>query len=320
MTVLSSSNVVLLAGGVGGARLAEGLINVPDINLSVICNIGDDEEFHGLHVSPDVDTMIYTLSNNINRSQGWGLKNDEYRALKVLEKLGNDVWMSLGDSDFGLHIYRSHRLKLGHTLSVITSDIAKAFKIPANIILPTNALVPTMVRIAEGWISFQEYFVRNRCKPKVLELNYKDVLNAEPNVDALDALNSADIIVFAPSNPFLSLLPILSIPKIKSAIISNKKAPKIAVSPLIAGKAVKGPADKLMGELGFIPDTSSICNIYKDFLNILIVDHQDISAKRNREVENIDIRAASILIDNIGKKIELANFVINTANQLRSIK
>ena len=309
-----------MAGGVGGARLAEGLINIPNISLSVICNIGDDEEFHGLHVSPDVDTMIYTLSNNINKLQGWGVKNDEYRALTILEKLGNDVWMSLGDSDLGLHIYRSHRLRLGHSLSDITSDIAKAFKVPAKIILPTNTLVPTMVRIAEGWISFQDYFVRRRCEPKVFELNYKNILNAEPNVDAVISLQSADVIILAPSNPLLSLFPILNIPKIKSAILLNKQAPKIAVSPLIAGRAIKGPADKLLCELGFIPDTFTICKMYRDFLNVLIIDHQDISSIKNREVGKITIKAADILIDSTLKKINLANFVVEMARELRLIK
>ena len=318
MTTLSSLNVVLLAGGVGGARLAEGLINLPNISLSVICNIGDDEEFHGLHVSPDVDTMIYTLSNNINRSQGWGVKNDKYRALAILEKLGNEAWMSLGDSDFGLHIYRSNRLKLGHSLSEITYDIAKAFNVPASIILPTNNLVPTMVRIDEGWISFQQYFVKRRCEPKVLDLNYKNVSKAQPNPNAILALETADMIVLAPSNPFLSLLPILSIPGIKSTIILNKKIPKIAVSPLIAGRAVKGPADKLMAELGFTPDNSTISRLYRDFLNVLIIDHKDRSKLVLEEGEKIEIRSTDILIDSIEKKINFASFIIETAKEFGS--
>ena len=315
MPVSSPVNIVLLAGGVGGARLAEGFINLPNINLSVICNVGDDEEFHGLHVSPDIDTMIYTLSNNINRTQGWGVKNDEYRALAILEQLGNDVWMSLGDSDFGLHIYRSQRLKLGHSLSDITYDIAKAFKVPASIILPTNNLVPTMVRTDEGWISFQQYFVKRRCVPKVIELNYKNISDAQPNPDAILALECADVIVLAPSNPFLSLLPILNIPKIKSTIILNNQIPKIAVSPLIAGRAVKGPADKLMNELGFVPDTYTISELYRDFLNVLIVDHKDSGAIMSRQPGKIGLKSADILLDSMEKKINLSNFIIETARE-----
>ena len=316
MPVLSSVNIVLLAGGVGGARLAEGFANLSNVNLSVICNIGDDEEFHGLHVSPDVDTMIYTLSNNINRSQGWGVENDEYRALGILKQLGNDVWMSLGDSDFGLHIYRSHRLSLGHSLSDITCDIAKAFKVPASIILPTDALVPTMVRIDEGWISFQEYFVKRSCAPKVIDLNYKNIANAQPNPDAILALEAADMIVLAPSNPFLSLLPILNIPTMKSTIMLNKQVPNIAVSPLIAGRAVKGPADKLMGELGYIPDISTIGNLYRDFLDVLIIDHKDAGAVMTKEEGKVRIKSTDILIDSLEKKIELASFIIETAREL----
>ena len=166
----SFKNIVLIAGGVGGAKLAEGLHSLKDIKLTIIGNIADDEEFHGLRVSPDIDTLTYTLSGMVNRKQGWGVKNDNYKALSILNKLGEQTWMSLGDFDFGLHIYRHLRLLKNDRPTIIANDIAKKLGITADIILPTDDKVRTEVQTKSGWISFQEYFVKKRCSPKIINL------------------------------------------------------------------------------------------------------------------------------------------------------
>ena len=312
--------VVLFAGGVGGAKLAEGLINIKNINLSIICNIGDDEEFHGLHVSPDVDTMIYTLSGFVNKKQGWGVKNDQYRALNVLKKLGEKTWMLLGDSDFGLHIYRSKRLMLGHKLSDITNDISKAFNLKCNIILPTDMRVPTKIKTKNSWLTFQEYFVQKRCIPKVEKIEYNDINNIKPNPDAIKAISSADLIVLAPSNPLLSLLPIISIPNIKSTILGNRNAPKIAISPLIGGKAVKGPANKIMKEMKISLNSIGVSKFYKEFLDILVIHNKDKKDCDDSDKKNVNFVTTNTLMKTKKDKINLAKFIINQARIFMSKK
>ena len=203
--------ITLLAGGVGGAKMAEGFSALQNIELSIIGNIGDDDEFHGLRVSPDIDTITYTLSGIVNREQGWGIKNESLRALDMLKKLGNKTWMTLGDSDFGLHIYRTQRLLEGSKPSDIAKDIAKKLGVKAKIILPTDDKIRTLVKISEGWISFQEYFVKRKCIPKILDLKYSGIKKAKINLNAIKAIKVADLIVIAPSNPLVSIKPIIDL-------------------------------------------------------------------------------------------------------------
>ena len=219
----SIKNIVLIAGGVGGAKLAEGLNSIKDINLAIIGNIADDDEFHGLRVSPDIDTLTYTLSGMANRKQGWGVKNDDYKTLSMLHKLGEETWMSLGDLDFGLHIYRQHRLLKDHRPTIIANEIAKKLGVTADIILPTDDKIRTEVQTKSGWISFQEYFVKKRCSPKIIKLKYTGIKSAKITKEAKKALFNAELIIIAPSNPLVSIKPILEIPEFKSIIRKNKK-------------------------------------------------------------------------------------------------
>lgn len=268
--------VTLIAGGVGGAKMAEGLAGLPDVDLTVIGNVADDDEFHGMWVSPDIDTMLYTLSGRINRDQGWGVADEATRALSVLAELGSETWMTLGDRDFGLHIYRTHRLRQGDRPSDITQDIARAFGITARILLPTDDRVQTRVRTRGGWQSFQDYFVRDRCAPEVLELAYQGIDTAKPTPEALDAIATADLIVIAPSNPLVSIAPILGVPGLRDAVTSAAaRAPVFAVSPLIAGKVVKGPADRMMAGLGLRADAIGVAQGYADIADLLLIDHAD---------------------------------------------
>lgn len=304
-----SAAVTLIAGGVGGAKLAEGLAHLDEVDLTVIGNVADDDEFHGLWVSPDIDTMLYTLSDRIDRTQGWGVADDGLRALDVLRGLGQDTWMTLGDRDLGLHIYRTMRLRSGHSRQAITDDIARAFDAPARIVLPTEDVVQTRVRTENGWLSFQEYFVREQCRPTVLELDYAGMASARANQAALDALDAADVIVIAPSNPLLSIAPILGVPGLRAAV-RRAKAPKIAVSPLIGGKALKGPADRLMTSLGFAPTVRGIAGVYADIADVLVIAAADAGEAEGVRAPGVDLVTEDILMRNRADKIRLAQSLL----------
>lgn len=300
-----SVSVTLIAGGVGGAKMAEGLAHLDEVDLTVIGNVADDDEFHGLWVSPDIDTMLYTLSDRIDRAQGWGVADEGLRALDVLRELGQDTWMTLGDRDFGLHIYRSMRLRQGDPRQKIVDDIGRAFGVPARIVLPTEDVVQTRLRTTEGWISFQEYFVRERCRPTVQELDYRGIDKARPNPAALDAIETADLIVIAPSNPLLSIAPILGVSGLRDAV-RRAKAPKIAVSPLIGGKALKGPADRLMASLGFAPTAETIAGFYSDIADFLVIDAADEAEAESVRAQGLTPVMDDILMEDRNGKIRLA--------------
>ncbi len=306
----SIKNIVLIAGGVGGAKLAEGLNSIKDINLAIIGNIADDDEFHGLRVSPDIDTLTYTLSGMVNRKQGWGVKNDNYKTLSMLNKLGDETWMSLGDLDFGLHIYRQHRLLKDHRPTIIANEIAKKLGVRADIILPTDDKIRTEVRTKSGWISFQEYFVKKRCSPKIIKLKYTGIKSAKITKEAKKALFNAELIIIAPSNPLVSIKPILEIPGFKS-IIKKNKSKVIAISPLIQGKAVKGPASKMLKQLGFKPDSFSCMQFYKDICKSFILDRSDMGSEKQFILLNQKPIFTNTLMTSLADKRRLANFIIN---------
>jgi len=306
----SIKKIVLIAGGVGGAKLAEGLNSIKDINLTIIGNIADDDEFHGLRVSPDIDTLTYTLSGMVNRKQGWGVKNDNYKTLSMLNKLGEETWMSLGDLDFGLHIYRQHRLLKDHRPTVIANEIAKKLGVRADIILPTDDKIRTEVQTKSGWISFQEYFVKKRCSPKIIKLKYTGIKSAKITKEAKKALFNAELIIIAPSNPLVSIKPILEIPGFKSIIRKNNKR-VIAVSPLIQGKAVKGPATKMLEQLGFKPNSFSCMQMYNDICKTFILDMSDIGLEKQFISLNQTPFFTDTLMTNLADKRRLAKFIIN---------
>ncbi|MDG2474219.1 MAG: 2-phospho-L-lactate transferase [Paracoccaceae bacterium] len=306
--------VALLAGGVGGAKLAEGLAAVHEIELSIIGNIGDDDIFHGLTVSPDIDTLCYSLSSMVNRSQGWGVANDDFKALSLLKKLGSDTWMLLGDTDFGLHIYRSNRLRAGDRPSEILNDITNALDIKAKVVLPTDDQIKTKIKTDSGWLSFQEYFVKERCLPKVLDIRYEGASSSKPTNEVINQLENADLIVIAPSNPLLSIAPILAVPIIKELLLLSK-APIIAVSPVIAGKAVKGPAGTIMESLNMRVDSHGVANFYKEFLDVILIDNQDKHLKAEIEILGLSVKLENILMNTQREKMVLASKVIEIGKE-----
>jgi len=301
--------VTLLAGGVGGAKMAEGLAALDDVELTIIGNIADDEQFHGLWVSPDIDTVTYTLAGMIDRSQGWGVADEGLRALGILEALGEHTWMTLGDKDLGLHIYRTMRRHEGDRPSDIARHIAKAFGVKPTIVLPTDDWMQTRLVTDIGPLSFQEYFVREKCKPEVQEIWFEGVEFAKPTPEALDVLEKADLIVLAPSNPLVSIDPILAIPGVHDAVV-EAPAPVIAVSPLIAGKTVKGPASRMMESLGLEASALGVARHYQGLVDTLVIDTQDAELQSDIEAFGMEVSSTDILMPTLERKREVAAYLL----------
>ena len=308
--------VALLAGGVGGARMAEGLARVlPAGALTVIANVGDDERFYGLHVSPDIDTLIYTLSDRIDRAQGWGVRDDTVRALDVLRDLGAPTWMKLGDADFGLHIWRSWRLSQGASLSEVTEAAAERLGARARVLPATDDPLRTRLLTDRGWMDFQPWFVGQRCAPRVEALAYEGAAAATAAPQALDAITRAELIVIAPSNPLLSIEPILAVPGLRAAI-EAAAAPVIAVSPLIGGKAVKGPLARLIADLGLEPGAAGIAARYGGLIDGFAVHESDEADIARVRASGMAVLAADILMPGPEAAERLARALLAFAPQL----
>ena len=279
--------VLALAGGVGGAKLALGLTRIlPPERLVIVVNTGDDEEFHGLHVSPDLDTMTYTLSGLYNQETGWGMSGDSFNTLGMLNRLGSDTWFNLGDLDFAMHIRRTELLRRGATLSEVTAELTGRLGIQHSVIPMSDDPVRTVLDTDAGTLAMQEYFVRYRAEPKVNAIRYVGAAAAKPSPAFAKALQECETIIVCPSNPYLSVAPIMAIPGVRDAI-SARSGNRIAVSPIVGGAAVRGPAGKIMAELGATVSSVGVAREYRDLCDILVVDSQDadladdISHRRN---------------------------------------
>tara|TARA_Y100001980_G_C14552588_1_gene336952 strand:+ start:1483 stop:2427 length:945 start_codon:yes stop_codon:yes gene_type:complete len=308
-------NITLIAGGVGGAKLAEGFDAINEINLSVIGNIADDDTFHGLWVSPDIDTLTYSLAKIINRDQGWGLRNETFNSLTMLSKLNQETWMTLGDKDFGLHIYRTMRRQKGDSPSEIANDISKFFGLKTKIILPTNDIIKTKLLTENGWLNFQQYFVREKCVPKISKIKFDGIEKAVPTKESISSLKNADLIVLAPSNPLVSLGPIIDIPLLRETII-NAKAPKVAVSPFIGNKTVKGPANKMMEELGENPNAVGFAQRFSDIIDLLFIDKSD--NHLDKEIKSIIKKTffTNILMKDQNDKLNLSKKILEVSQEI----
>jgi LPPG:FO 2-phospho-L-lactate transferase len=265
----------VLTGGVGGAKLVLGLARViPPENITAIINTGDDFRHLGLWVSPDIDTLLYTLSGRSNTRQGWGRAGETWNFIDALRSLGGEDWFALGDGDLALHIERTRRLGEGETLSDVTTAFARAWNLAVRCLPMTDDRVATHVDTPDGPLEFQHYFVRERCQPRVTKIRFVggDQAKAAPGV--VEAIEDTDAIIIAPSNPFLSIDPILSVKEIAAALRSAK-APRVAVSPIVGGQAVKGPTVKLMNELGVAITPTAIAQHYGGVIDALLVDQRD---------------------------------------------
>jgi LPPG:FO 2-phospho-L-lactate transferase len=267
--------VVVLAGGVGAARFLEGLVSVvPPEDVFVIVNVGDDLELAGLHISPDIDTITYTLAGLVNPEVGWGLRNDTHGALDQLKKLGGPAWFALGDRDLGTHLYRTERLHARATLSTVTAEIATALGVRARIVPVTDQPLRTVVETDAGDLSFQEYFVARGQQDTVRGLRFAGAESCQASPGVHDAITSARLIVFAPSNPFLSIGPILAVPAIRDCLLTSR-ASAVAISPIVGGKALKGPAAEILRSLGHDVSALGVARLYQDLIDGFVVDEQD---------------------------------------------
>jgi len=263
-------NIALLAGGVGGARAARAIAaGIRPENLTVIANVGDDEEIYGLHISPDIDSIVYTLAG-LEGPAGWGRKGDTFEAMDALTELGVDSTFRLGDRDLALNLHRTLRLREGEMLSTVTASIAKELGIETVILPATNDRVPTMVEIESGEISFQDYFVLRQAQPDIKALRFSGAEQASPAPGVRAAIESSDIVVIAPSNPPLSIWPILAIGGMAESLEAAETV--VAISPLVGGKPVKGPTDRVMTNLGFEVSHAGVAACYEGLLSPMIVD------------------------------------------------
>jgi LPPG:FO 2-phospho-L-lactate transferase len=311
--------VVAICGGVGGARMALGLAGiVSDDELSVIVNVGDDERFHGLLVCPDLDTVLYTLAGVVDRARGWGVSGDETRALDVLRKMAAPgSWMMLGDADLGLHIFRSWRLAQGATLTAVTDELRRAFGVRCNLLPVSDDPCPTEVETDTGRLSFQEWFVRDRAEPAVRALRFPASGRARLTDRAREAMSSADLIVFAPSNPYLSIEPMLQVAGMRE-VLSEVEAMKVAVSPLIAGRAIKGPLVKLMRDLGREPSNRGIAATYMGLADVFVIDESDSSSTASlARSSGLDVRVLPTLIPDAERAQSLARQIIDLSSTWR---
>jgi LPPG:FO 2-phospho-L-lactate transferase len=273
--------ILALAGGVGGAKLANGLSQSLGHQLVVAVNTGDDFEHLGLHVSPDLDTVMYTLAGLNNPETGWGRAGETWQFMRALRALGGETWFNLGDLDLATHVERTRRLKAGETLSAITADFCAKLGIAARVVPMADAPVRTMVRAEDGWLPFQDYFVRLRCAPVVSGFRFDGVERAAPSAGLRAALADPDLraIVVCPSNPFVSVDPILAVPGVRAALAA-RTVPLVAVSPIVGGKAIKGPALKMMQELRLDPSALGIARHYGALLDGFVIDAQDAALER----------------------------------------
>ena len=294
--------VVELSGGVGGARLARGLDQLPDVDLTVVVNVGDDDRVHGLHISPDLDTVTYTLAG-VEGPHGWGRQNDTFNVNEELTRFGVDNSFQLGDRDLALNLYRTRRLDTGDPLSAITRDIASSFEVQASLIPSTDDRLATQIRVPDdGWISFQEYFVFRQHRDRVDELRYVGAPEASPAPGVIEAIEEAEVVIIGPSNPPLSIWPILAVRDIEEVVREHPKV--VALSPLIRRKALKGPADRVMGSLGLPQGSRGIVEAYKGIVDILVIHDDD--ATEAREVDEVEVATAQTLIKDPEAARELA--------------
>ena len=308
MTVMD--NVLALAGGVGGSKLVVGLSNVvPTDKLTVVVNTGDDDRFHGLHVSPDIDTVMYALAGMTNETTGWGLNGDSFRTLERLQVYGADVWFQLGDLDLATHIRRTELLDDGATLAEVTKLLCMSIGIKQNIAPMTDGRVRTVIDTDQGLLSFQEYFVKNKCIPAVRSLRFEGAESCTSSPALDHALDKCDILVICPSNPFLSVRPILAIPGVKVKI-QDFNGVRVVVSPIVNGKAIKGPAGKMLEELGYNSSAVGVAQQYKGLCDIFVIDRQDIDLATQIESLGLQVLVADTVMANKFDKIKLAEDIL----------
>jgi len=280
-----------LAGGVGGAKLAAGLqAALPGGDLAVVVNTADDFDLWGLHICPDLDTVMYTLADFANPETGWGVREESFEALGMISTYGEDTWFKLGDRDLATHILRTNNLRSGERLTDVTAKLTAAIGIPSNILPMCDEPVSTILHTPDGSLEFQEYFVRRGQKDEVLDVTLRDIEAATVPLEVSKAFSEAEVIVMCPSNPVVSIGPVLAIPGMREAL-AGSSAPKVRVSPIIGGRAIKGPADKMMASLGHEVSATGVARMYAGLLDGFVIGYED-----EPEREEIEALGMSVLV------------------------
>lgn len=309
---MSLRRVVALAGGVGAAKFLRGLTYLlPPGKLVIVGNVGDDFEAFGLRISPDLDIVMYTLAGIVDDSKGWGVKGDTFNCLKILEKLGFETWFKIGDMDLAVHITRTDFLRRGLTLSETTERLCKALSVPARLVPMSDDSVRTTILSGNLKLGFQEYFVKRKQKDEVTGVVYEGAEAAKPSPSIIEAIDNAKCVVICPSNPLLSIGPILSVQAIKDHLRSSK-AFVVGVSPIIGGKTIKGPADKIMSSLGLEASAYGVAKFYSSFVDHFVIDEVDKHQKSRIESLGIKVTVAPTIMKEREDAIRLARTVLST--------
>jgi len=307
--------ITALAGGVGAARFLQGLIKlVPEEELTIIVNTGDDIEFYGLHVSPDLDIVMYTLSGIIDEEKGWGIKGDTFHCLETLQKYGYEAWFNLGDKDFATHIHRTYLLKRGFKLSEVTDMLRQTLGLKVRILPMTNDKFETMIVTDKGKMHFQEYLVKRRAQDKVVNVEFEGADVASPSPGVLDSILYSEAVIICPSNPIVSIGTILSVRGVREALKATE-AKVIAISPIVGGAPIKGPADKLMSGLGLEVSAYGVAALYKDFLDVFVIDNMDGAQKMRIEAMGLNVAVTNTIMKTLQDKVELAKVVLNLVRE-----
>ena len=306
--------LVVLAGGVGAARFLAGLVAVaPHAELTVIGNTGDDCKVHGLHVSPDLDTVSYSLAGLGDWERGWGLRGETFGAAEQFRRLGDETWFQLGDRDLATHIWRTEQLRRGRTLSQVTSRLAEQLQLGFSLLPMTDQPVETRVLTADGRdLHIQEYLVRDACRPVIRKIEYRGIERSQPAPGVREAIRGADLVVIAPSNPVISIGPILAVPGLRAELVAAPQV--IAVSPIVAGAAVKGPAVPMLESLGVDPSALGIAAIYADLISDLVMDRQDAELAAAVAAQGIRPHLTETLMVDQAAREQLASAVLAAAS------
>ena len=301
----------MLCGGVGAARFLEGVVRVVDPEtVTAIVNVADDAEFHGLRVSPDIDTVLYTLAGLVDPDQGWGVRGDTHMVQSALARLGRDTWFQLGDADLATHIHRTALLREGVPLTEVTARLARSLGVRARILPSSDERQATMVRTDGGWLPFQEYFVHRRQQDTVREVRFDGAGKPTPGV--IDAIDDARVVLVAPSNPIVSIGPILALAGVRAAL-ARTPAPIVAISPIVGGEALKGPAAAMLESLGHEVSPVGVARLYADFLDVMVLDERDAALAPDVRAAGPRAVIAPTIMRDLAAKEQLARFAIDAA-------
>ena len=306
--------ITALAGGVGAARLLRGMVEVvPPGEITAVVNVGDDTDLHGLHISPDLDTVMYTLADAINPETGWGLAGETWRVMESLGRLGGVTWFNLGDKDLATHLYRTQRLSEGVPLGQVTGELVERFGVGIRLLPVTDDPLRTRLRLVGGdEVGFQEYFVKLHHGVAVGEVRFDGAADARPGPGVLDAIAAAEVVVVCPSNPVVSIDPLLAVPGVPEALTA-RRPDVVAVSPIVAGAALKGPADRLLVEMGFESSVVGVARWYAPWVSTLVIDDADADLAGAVEAEGIRCVVAPTIMSDVGRSAELSRIVLDAA-------